>query len=329
MWWLPLGDHGPGWFLRWLDFVGIGLFGLAFLVGSIVAPRNPKCAGIIFLVFLPITAFCLAYPESGFLVCHADGGGWFEVPLPLTAIGLTALFFVPFVAPLFTLHHRKWAAIVFAGAALVTILVFVRSRWTPVLVPHLAGYSTPFLLFGLFWLGVDKLGWPSLVQPCPRGSGFQIGAPVITCLAVLLLDVALTLGLSALGSSLFGGDCRGKPPFTRPESPRHAVLTARTIFVGRAFQALRGREGIHDRDVGDWAVSVVQERFWGVPPWRPHLVLLTNFIYRKGETYFIDGTRENGLLTRALPIVEARIGCSRLRLAQDAEVDLHLLREAR
>jgi|SRR5437762_14325852 len=65
-WWLPFGDHDPGWFLRWLTFAGVGLFGLGFLIGSILAPRNPRRAGIVFLALLPITAFCLAYPESSF-----------------------------------------------------------------------------------------------------------------------------------------------------------------------------------------------------------------------------------------------------------------------
>jgi hypothetical protein len=115
-----------------LTFAGVGLFGLGFLIGSILAPRNPRHAGIVFLVLLPITAFCLAYPESGFLVWHADGGGWFETPLPFTAIGLTVLFFAPFVAPLFTLHNKKHAAYVFAGTAAIVVLVFLRSRWTPV-----------------------------------------------------------------------------------------------------------------------------------------------------------------------------------------------------
>jgi len=54
MWWAPLGDHDQGWLLRWLIFVGIGLFGVGFLVGSLFAPRNPGRAGVIFLVFLPI-----------------------------------------------------------------------------------------------------------------------------------------------------------------------------------------------------------------------------------------------------------------------------------
>jgi len=40
--------------LRWLIFVGIDLFGVGFLVGSLFAPRNPGRAGVIFLVFLAI-----------------------------------------------------------------------------------------------------------------------------------------------------------------------------------------------------------------------------------------------------------------------------------
>jgi hypothetical protein len=39
---------GNGWFLRWLTFAGVGLFGLGFLIGSILAPHNPRRAGIVF-----------------------------------------------------------------------------------------------------------------------------------------------------------------------------------------------------------------------------------------------------------------------------------------
>ena len=333
MFWRPLGDHDPGWFLRWFGFAGVGLFGMTFLVGSIIARRNPRNAGIIFLVFLPFSAFCLAYPESGFLVWHADGGGWFETPLPLTAIGLAALFFVPFIAPLLTLHHKKWAVTVFAVTSIVAVIVFAHSRWTTVMVPRLAGYSAPFLVFGLFWLGTKKLGWPSLAQPRPRPVAKRVAGLAITCLAVLCLDVVLTIGFSTLGSSLLSADCGQKRPFTHPLSPRHTVFTARVIYVGLSvhtwLQIRSNPNALHDDPIGEWAIGVVQERFWGVPSWEPHLVLLTNFIYRRGETYFIDGTRENGLLTGLLPIVDAQIGCSRSRLAQDAGVDLRLLREAR
>src|SRR5205807_9394990 len=42
---------------------------------------------------------------------------------------------------------------------------------------------------------------------------------------------------------------------------------------------------------------------------------------------FIDGTRDQGLLTQFLPLVEGGIGCSRTRPVQEAIVDLRLLRK--
>lgn len=331
--WVDFADRSSGWFLPWFSIAGIGLLGLGFIAGSIVALRNRRRAGVIFLAFMPIAAFCLAYPAAGFLVWHADGGGWFETPPPPTAIGLTVLFFVPFLAPVLAMHHRKRAASLFAIAVSLAGVVFSISRWTRVLLPLLAGLSTLFLLFGSFWLGTHKLGWPPLVQPRPRALGRRVVAVAIECLVVLCLDVAITLGLSALGSSLFSGDCRGKPPFVHSLSPSHAVFTARVIFVGRSTQALTRNSwfsvgGVHDRRVGDWAIGVVQERFWGLPWWGPRLVLLTNYIYWKDETYFIDGNRTRGLLTHVLPIVEAGINCSRTRPVHDAIVDLRVLREA-
>ncbi|MGA2346613.1 MAG: carboxypeptidase-like regulatory domain-containing protein, partial [Candidatus Sulfotelmatobacter sp.] len=66
--------------------------------------------------------------------------------------------------------------------------------------------------------------------------------------------------------------------------------------------------------------------FWGLP-WTPRLVLLTNFIYWKGETYFIEGSRSHGLLRERLPIIEGGVSCSRTRPIGDAVVDLRLLHE--
>jgi hypothetical protein len=119
----------------------------------------------------------------------------------------------------------------------------------------------------------------------------------------------------------------------RPESPYHAVFTARVILVGRSIGALMRDKGsfrdLQSRDlsVGDWGIGVVQEKFWGLPSWS-RLVLLTNFIYRKHMTYFVDGSRGRGLLSRMLPIVEGRIGCSRTKPAQDAVVELRALYDA-
>jgi hypothetical protein len=100
------------------------------------------------------------------------------------------------------------------------------------------------------------------------------------------------------------------------------LINSRGVFRDPQFAELR------DAPVGDWAVGVVQEEFWGLPFWTPRLVLLTNYIYWKNEDYFVDGSRGRGLLTRYLPIVGGGINCSRTKPAQDALVDLRALREA-
>ena len=266
-----------------MGLFGVGLLGVGLLTGSLVALRKPKRGGILFLVFLPVTAFCLAYPGSGFLVWHSDGGGYFETPLPWTAVGLNAAVFAPFVAALFTLRHKKRAAIVFAVAAAVAAPVFVMSRWTSVLLPHLLSFSMPFLLFGLFWLGTRKLHWPVLIQSRPLGRTRRIVGVAVTCLAILSADIAMTFVRAALNSSLFSGDCRRKPPITHPEPPTHAVFTARAMFAGRSIAALTregsffGSFGVDGRRVGDWAIGIAQERFWGVSSHWPHSVLNDRF----------------------------------------------------
>ena len=328
--WAPLSDRSPAWYLRFFDIAGMALLGLGFLLGSFVALRHRRSAGTIFLAVMPVAAFCLAYPASGFLVWR-DGGGWFETPVPVIAIGLTAIFYAPFLAALWMWRRKKRAAIVFTSTALVAGLIFAYSRWTVALLPRLMGWSAPFLLWGLFWLRTGKLGWPSLVQPRPCSPAKRILAVVTACVGILCLDVVFTL----LGSSLFSGDCRGKPPFLHPLSPTHAVFTARVLFAGRSIGAMmrpssifRGDPAhtIHDRKAGDWALGIVNERFWGMPHWT-RLVLLTNDIYWEDETYFVDGSRYRGLLTRLLPIVEGGINCSRTRPVQNAIVDLRLLRQ--
>jgi hypothetical protein len=320
---VSLGDRDAGWFLSWFGFAGVGLLALGFLVGSLVALRHPRRAGIIFLFFLPITAFCLGYPGSGFLVWHADGGGWFESPLPLTAIALTALFFLPFVAPLFTLQHQKRAAAAFAGTAIVAVPVFIHSRWTAVLLPRLLGYSVPFLLFGLIWLGTHKIGWPPLIAAKPKSLKRQVATILAGGLLVFVLDVAATFALAVWQSTANSLDCGRKPLFEQPVSPGHTVFTARLFGVGHS----RRESG---RWVGQWAIGRVQERFWGLPWSAPHFVLLTNNMFWGAETYFIDGERAPGLLTRFLPMVDTGpFGCSRTRPAVYATLELHVLREAR
>lgn len=91
---ISLSDRSPAWYLRWSDTIGRAFLVLAFLIGSLVALRHRRLAGLIFLAVMPVGAFCLAYPTSGFLAWR-DNGGWFETPVPVTAIGLSILFYAP------------------------------------------------------------------------------------------------------------------------------------------------------------------------------------------------------------------------------------------
>ena len=64
-----------------------------------------------------------------------------------------------------------------------------------------------------------------------------------------------------------------------------------------------------------------------MPAGWPHLVLMTNFVFWKGETYFIDGDRVRNV-AGILPVVEGGIGCSRSRRVEDAIIDTRLLHQA-
>jgi hypothetical protein len=329
---LPSAGGSEIWYLRWMSWAGPGLLAFGSFAGSLVAPRNPKRAAVIFLTFLPVTAFCMAYPDAGIIVWDKSGNGWFESPLPLTAIGLSLTFFAPFAALLLLPHDRKRGAMICAAFAIFAIVVFALSRWTSVLLPRLASDSVPFVLFGVFWLGSYRFRWPILLRPGFRSFGKRIATAAILCFLFLDAGFAITVFREGYYSSLFNGDCRARPPFVHAQQEDRAVFTARVIYVGRSVHTRKDLRSaaiaLRDSPVGDWAIGVIQERFWGIPSRWPHLVLLTNFIFWKGGTYFIDGGLEHSLLSSILPAVEGGIGCSRSRPIQEAIVDLHLLRKA-
>ncbi|HZS29108.1 MAG TPA: hypothetical protein VFB76_17915 [Candidatus Angelobacter sp.] len=331
--WPPFGDNDPGWLLRWISYVGSALLGPVFIAASIIAFRSRRRAGLIFLIAMPGVVFCLAYPSAGYLVWHSDGG-WFEPPEIQVAIGLTIVFFLPIFASLLVIHRKPRAVYFLAFTLVLAAIVFGLSHWTKAFLPPFAGWSALFLLFGMFWYGTDRRSWPSLLQPSLRSVAQRARNFCITCFVVLCVDVVLTFGLSALGSSLSSGDCHYKPQFVLPESPYHAVFTARVIFVGRSLGALtqygdyfRNLQSLRNVHAGDWGIGVVQEKFWGLPSYS-RFVLLTDFVYQEDATYFIDGARERGLLIRKLPIVEGRVNCSRTKPVQDAIDDLRALRDA-
>ena len=292
------------------------LFGLAFLTASVIALRNRRRAALVFFVISPFAAFCLAFTSAGYLEWHKDGGGYFESPFISTASWLALLFFIPFLLPLLSLRNWKRATLLFVIPVLLVTPVFVFSRWTRSFLPELAGWSVMFVAFGSFWLVTHKLGWPPLISPRPRSLMRRSAAFSATVLLVILIDIASTAALTMLRSGLFG-ECGDRHPFARPVSPEQIVMTARLIWVGR----LGRRMGIGDK-AGVVGVGIVERQFWG--PRVPRVVLLTDYVFWKGETYFVDGSRDTGLLARFLPIVRAG-DCSRTRPLVDAEIDLHAI----
>ncbi|MGA3204729.1 MAG: hypothetical protein ABSF12_19730 [Bryobacteraceae bacterium] len=138
--WTPT-EWFSDWYLHWFGVTGVGLVALCFLVGSIIALRNRGRAGLIFLCVMPIAAFCLAYSASESVDWHADGSGWAAGAPPFTALGLAAVFYLPFLAPMLVWRRRKLSAALFAGAVTLAAIVFSASRWTRGLVPQLGGWS--------------------------------------------------------------------------------------------------------------------------------------------------------------------------------------------
>jgi hypothetical protein len=319
--WLDTDPNSPIWLTNKFQALGPGALGLVFLVASLVALRNRRRAGLIFLDGAPIVAFVLTYPSAGFLVWKPDGAGVFELPLLDTAVELTCLFYAPFIAPLFAIRKKKRALFFFLIPAIIAVAVFANSRWTSVLVPGLVGWSALFLLFGAFWLRTNKLGWPTLFTAGPRSPRRKAAAILIECLVAGILFLGGIFVLTALQStSKWSLNCRGPGLFTKPAGPEHAVFTARLVFVSHQIR-------VSGKWAGEWAIGLVQEQFWGLLPWSPRLVLLTNSVFWEGEPFFISGRRARGLLTRYLPIVDTMPCLGVAQPVSREEVHLRVLRK--
>jgi hypothetical protein len=260
----------------------------------------------------------------------------------LAIIAAASLGFVSILGSLIAIQSRRTAGIIFLAVMPVSVfcvaylgLVSWNEGSSVYRLPLLiVGWLIPFLLPGLFWLRTSAWGWPSLLQPRPRSLAKRVPALVVTGTGVLFLIVVFTMVLAGLRSGFLSPNCRGTPLFAHPLYPDHAVFTAKILFAGRSIQAMTRKGGtfgagvsdtIGYHDLGDWAIGVVEERFWGMPYWT-RLVVLTNHYYWKGETYFVDGRRDRGLLTQFLPVVEGGEACARTRPVQHAIVELRQLR---
>jgi len=315
--WIPDDRTSPRYLTVWLLVVDLGLYALVFFIGSSIALRDRRRAGLLFLVSTPVVAFCLTFPAAVFRLAPPEPD---TDLLSFAVLILEILLFISLFAPLVVIRKRRHAVYLFLISASDVGLVFGNSRWSGQLLPWLGAWSALFLVFGLFWWGTDKLGWPALVAPQPRSLRRRLAAIFVGCLLVATLDLTATLGLVLLQSSLDLPSCGGASPlFVQPQSPGQAVFTARLIRVGHTTR-------VSGQWAGYWAIGLVQERFWGWPGWAPPFVLITHSFFWEGETYFIDAGRVNRLLPRLLPILEFR-SCGRTSPLVDAEIEMRVLRE--
>jgi hypothetical protein len=141
----------------------------------------------------------------------------------------------------------------------------------------------------------------------------------VTLLAILAVGTSFVW--AAMHSSLAGAtDCFESPFSLSPLSPDHTVFRARLIRVAQTVRV----DGVWG---GAWAIGVVDESFWGLPPWAPHFVLIINDTFWENTTVLVSGGREKGILTRFLPIVSTR-GCGYFSYRMlDAQIYLRLLRK--
>ncbi len=110
------------------------------------------------------------------------------------------------------------------------------------------------------------------------------------------------------------------PPVSVQRFPDHVVFTAKVVMVGFPVDAFYR--------TSSWSIVRVERRYWGWPSWAPNFVILRTLFNnaKKGDEYFVDGRRSEGLLTHFVPIVEHYACCHTERLDY-AAVDLRVLED--
>ncbi len=314
--WVPEDLARPDWLALWLQAAGLGILGLVFLIASLTALRNRRRAGFSLLLSGPVVTLCLSFEDS-YIGAPFRGYNWHSPSLPMAGLFVCA-FFAPLYAPLVS-RDRKRAVYHFLILALLSGVLFRFSPWSIVILPRLLQFSLPFLVFGAFWMGTDKLGWPPFAATRPRSLPRRLAGVSAGCALVAILVFWGTLAVSANNSQPWDPDCGERQLFARPLNSEHAVFTVRAIRVAHVTK-------VSGRWAGNWAIGLVQERFRGLPWWSPRLVFLTTHAFWEGETYFIDGERDSRLINRFLPIVEAG-PCTYTGPVSDASIELRLLRE--
>ncbi len=247
---------------------------------------------------------------------------------------LIALFgLLPLLGSLLAMWNRKRAARVFLSAAPFVFVVAtalipisdVSCRPSDLLsdfscfrafFPTIgAMISLVFLAPGFFWWFTQRRGWPTLKESRSVSSRQKAASFVAAGFCLFVLVMAGSVILEICGHFIdVSCDKKGAPVVASERYPGQAVFTAHIEIGGDEW---------YGTGKNQWAIATVRQKFWGLRFWNH--VILTRGFFNTQESYFVEGRRSTGLLTRFLPIYD--VWCSRTARLQDAGIDLRLLRD--
>lgn len=237
----------------------------------------------------------------------------------IITIAFAVFGFIPLAASLKAIRNRRVAGFIYAGGALALVFFalwiwFSRIYGLKAFTVLPVSIAVLFAILSSFWLLTARRNWPPLLLSWPC-SWKRTTAMVVLGIGMLLMIIVVSVRVGIPRGWTI--DCGPAHPFARPKRPGNAVFIAKVVLV-RGWPATL-------MNVGEFRFGIVEEQFWGLPRWDKKIILIA-LPLQQGETYFIDGTRMQGLLTQFLPVVEV-ISCNRTNLLKYATVDLRALHD--
>jgi hypothetical protein len=247
------------------------------------------------------------------------------VPLCAAAISFRSVRCAAFLCFFGLLFVGVWlAGLRLAHASFPPMVLRYSVDSSSVKIEALLSICLLLLLPAIFWLMAGKLREPSaLVAPLSLKWKATAGVAIIIALVIgIILDDAYS------GES---GECHFvASPFVGQQLAGQSVFTGHLIWTHLVWPSRAISEQHPELFRKYVAIAVVDRRFWGLPKLNG-LVVLTYLergpyhYYGVGQSYFIDGRRESGVLARVLPIFN--VFCTRTTLLTDAQVDLRVIHD--
>jgi hypothetical protein len=242
-----------------------------------------------------------------------------DARLEFVGFGLCSV--VMLVASVFALRRRRWAGVLLIAGSLPVAALFLMSAGSYITLKQRlavpAVVAATLCVPGAFWALTARLKWPSLMSSVRRNRrtivlvGFGVGLYALAVVGAVTFFV--------LNGPEPVGDCGGISSLrARPLYPTHCVFTARTVRIGRRQS--------WDRDKGLWALTLVEQSFWGAPKYAVGYVVVFGGFFGEREEWLFDAFRYDGIISGRLPIVQT-LRCGRSRTVQTADADIRVLQD--